>query len=114
MDLHVTDWVTIQQEDPTLKAMIKWISGQKVQHLKHLLRSDANSEEGKTILQQWKKLVLYWRVLYHHHTPTAKLEKVLQFMVPKAHWLFAMNRYHHDAGHQAQQQTLSLLNDQFW
>ena len=30
IDLHVTDWVTVQQEDPTLKAMIKWISGQKV------------------------------------------------------------------------------------
>ena len=29
VDLHVTDWVTAQQEDPTLKTMIEWISDQK-------------------------------------------------------------------------------------
>ena len=51
IDLHVTDWVTAQQEDPTLKTMIEvdlwpW----KVQDLKHLLGDDANTEEGKTIL----------------------------------------------------------------
>ena len=50
IDLHVTDWVTTQQEDPTLQAVIEWISGQKVQDLKHLLGDDANTEEGKTIL----------------------------------------------------------------
>ena len=50
IDLHVTDRVTTQQEDPALKAAIKWISGQKVQDLKHLLGDDANTEEDKTIL----------------------------------------------------------------
>ena len=25
VDLHMTDWVTAQQEDPILKTMIKWI-----------------------------------------------------------------------------------------
>ena len=28
--LHVIDWVTTQQEDPTVKTTIEWISGQKV------------------------------------------------------------------------------------
>ena len=50
VNLHVTDWVTTQQEDPLLKTMIEWISNQKVQDLKHLLRDDANTEEGKAIL----------------------------------------------------------------
>ena len=50
--LHVTHWVTSQQEDPILKTMIGWISGQKVQDLKHLLGDDANTEECKTILQE--------------------------------------------------------------
>ena len=48
VDLHVTDWVTAQQEDPTLEAAIEWITGQKVQDLKHLLGDDTNTEEGKT------------------------------------------------------------------
>ena len=33
MNLHVTDWVATQQEDPILESMITWISNQKVQDL---------------------------------------------------------------------------------
>ena len=44
IDLHVTDWVTAQQEDPAHRTVIKWISGQKVQYLKHLLGDNANTE----------------------------------------------------------------------
>ena len=58
IDLPVTDWVTTNQENPTLKAVIEWISDWKVMDLKHLLGDDANTEEGKTILQKWKKLML--------------------------------------------------------
>ena len=47
IDLHVTDWITTQQEDPILKTVITWISNQKVQDLKHLLEDDAKTEEGK-------------------------------------------------------------------
>ena len=45
--LHMTDWVTAQQEDPILMTAIEWISGLKVQDLKHLLGDDANTEEAK-------------------------------------------------------------------
>ena len=108
------DWLGDQQEDPTLKAMIKWISDQKVQDLKHLMGDDANTEEGKTILWEQKLLTLYTEALNHHHMPTGKLEEVLQFLVSKAYWVAAMNECHPDASHQGQQQTLSLLNDWFW
>ena len=50
IDLHVTDWVTMQQDDLILKTTNEWISCQKVQDLKHLLGGDAHTEEGKTIL----------------------------------------------------------------
>ena len=53
-NLHVTNWVTTQQEDLILKTMIEWICDQKVQDLKHLLGKDANIKEGKTILREWK------------------------------------------------------------
>ena len=69
IDLHVTGWVTAQQEDPTLKATVDWISDWKVWDLKHLVGDDANTEEGKTILWEWKKLMLYWGTHYHCHTP---------------------------------------------
>ena len=54
VDLHVTDWVTAQKEDPILKNVIKWISGQKVQDLRHLLGDDTDTKEEKTILWEWK------------------------------------------------------------
>ena len=55
VNLHVTDWVTAQQEDPILKTAIKWIPNQNVWDLKHLLEDEANTEERKTILLEWKK-----------------------------------------------------------
>ena len=54
VNLHVTDWVATQWEDPVLKAMIDWIPNWKVQNLKHLLGDDTNTEEGMAILQEQK------------------------------------------------------------
>ena len=70
MYLHMTNRVTIQQEDLILKTVIKWISNQKVQDLKHLLGKDADTKEGKTILREWTKLALYQGALYHSHMLT--------------------------------------------
>ena len=58
VSLHVTVLVTAQQEDPILKTMIELISNWKGQDLKHLLGDDANTEEGKVILWEQKKLML--------------------------------------------------------
>ena len=114
VDVHVTDWVTTQQEDPILKTVMEWISNWKVHDLKHLLGDDTKTEEGKNILQEWKKLMLSQGALYHHHTPNSQLEEVLKLVVPVAHWVAAMNGCHQDAGCQGQQQMLCLLHDWFW
>ena len=74
--------------------MIEWISNQKVQDLKHLLGKDTNTKKGKTVLREQKKLMLYQGVLYLCHTPADELEEVLQFVVPKADWVAAMNGCH--------------------
>ena len=44
MNLHVTDWVATQWEEPVFKATINWISNQKVQNLKHLLMQTLRRE----------------------------------------------------------------------
>ena len=49
VELHVTDLVTTQQEDPILYTAIEWISGQRVQDLKHLLGDD----------KTWKRIRLF-------------------------------------------------------
>ena len=114
VNLHVTDWVATQWEDPVLKATVNWIPNQKAQDLKHLLGDDMNTEEGMAILQEQKKLMLYQGTLYHPITPASKLEEVMWLVVPMAHWVAAMNRCHWYAGHQGQQQMLYLLQDWFW
>ena len=75
MNLHVTDWVTAQQNDPILSTVIEWISNQGLQDLKHLLEDGTHTEKGKAILQERKKLTLYQAALYHHHTPVGRLEE---------------------------------------
>ena len=114
VNLHVTDWVATQWEDPVLMTMIDWILNWKVQDLKHLLGDNANTEEGMAILWEQKKLMLYQGALYHCHIPASELGKVMQFIVPTAQWVAAMNGYHRDARQQGQQQMLYLLQDQFW
>ena len=58
--------------------------------------------------------MLYQGALCHCHTLAGELGKIIQFVVPMAQQVAAMNRCHRDAGHQGQQHTLYLLKDQFW
>ena len=50
VNLHLTDWVATQWEDPVLKAAINWISNQKVQNLKHLWGFE---EIMQTLRRKW-------------------------------------------------------------
>ena len=89
-----------QQEDPILKILMEWISTHKVQNLKHLLGDHTTTEEGMVILREQKKFTLHQGALYHCHTPARQLEEVMQFVVPMAHRVAAMNGCHRDTGHQ--------------
>ena len=54
VNLHVTDWVTAQQEGLIPKILIEWISNLKVQDLKHLLGDNTNIEEEKLSFESRK------------------------------------------------------------
>ena len=62
-------------------------------------------EEGMAILRERKKFTLHL---------AGELEEALQFVVPMAHRVVAMNGCHRDAGHQGLWQMLSLMQEQFW
>ena len=74
----------------------------------------------QTLREEWpsfesgKNQCFYQGALYHCHTLARELEEAMQFIVPKAHWVAAMNGCHRDAGHLGQQQMLYLLQDPFW
>ena len=46
--------------------------------------------------------------------PKGENEDLLLFVVPKVHWVAALNGCHRDAGHQGHDHTLSLLREHFW
>ena len=108
VNLHIMDWVAVQQEDPIFKNVMEWISSCKVQDLKHVLWDHAVTDEGMAILREWKKFTIRQGVLYHCHTPAMELEEAMQFVVPMAHRVVAMNGCQRDGGHQGQQQMVSL------
>ena len=59
-------------------------------------------EEGMAILRKWKKFTLHQGALYHSHILTRELEEAMQFIVPMAHRVAAINGCHRDAQHQGQ------------
>ena len=103
VNLHMTDWVGAQWEDPVPEAMINCIPNWKVQDLQHLLGDYVNIKEGMAVLQEQKRLMLYQGALYHCQTLAGELEEVLQFVVPMANQVATMNGCHQDAGHWGQQ-----------
>ena len=46
VEMHVTDWVAAQKEDPELHAVLQWLESKKKTDLRTLLGEHALSEEG--------------------------------------------------------------------
>ena len=113
VQMHVTDWAKAQREDPALSAVLDWLGVQKKTDLKALLANHASSEEGWLILRNHQNFTIYQGALYLCLKPKGETEDLLWFVVPKAHWVAALNGCHRDAGHQGHDCTLSLLWEHF-
>ena len=72
------------------------------------------SEEGQMVWRNRQNFISLQGILYLCSTPKGEDEDLLLFVVPKMHRMAALNRCHHDAGHQGQDCTLSLLQEHFW
>ena len=97
---HVTDWAEAQREDSVLSTVLDWLEAQKKTDLKTLLGEHASSEEGQLILQNHQNFMIHQKALYLCSMPKGENEDLLLFVVPKAHWVTALNGCHRDAGHQ--------------
>ena len=51
VQMHVTDWVKAQREDPVLSAVLDWLEVQQRMDLRTLLAEHSSSEEGQQIWQ---------------------------------------------------------------
>ena len=118
--MHVTDWVEAQCQDPEIKAIMDWchLNRRKSQpwteqlaKLKSRLGTKKNSPEGRSILQNTDKLMLLGGLLYYRYKPKYQIEEVKCSVVPRAHWRTAIDGCHHEASHQGKMRTGSLISD---
>ena len=114
VEMHVTDWVAAQKEDPELHAVLQWLESKKKTVLRTLLGEHVSSEEGWMVQRNWQNFITLWGTFDLCSTPKGENEDVLLFMVQKMHWTAALNWCHWDAGHQGCDCTLSLLQEHFW
>ena len=49
VEMHVTDWVAAQKEDPELHAVLQWLESKKKTDLRTLLKEHASSEKGQMV-----------------------------------------------------------------
>ena len=96
-----------------LSTVLYWLKAQKQTDLKMLLVEYASSEEGKLILQNQHNFAIH-QALYLCSTPKGRTEDLLLLVVPKAHYVTALNGCHRDVHHKGCDHTLCLLWECFW
>ena len=97
-----------------LSMVLDWLEAQKKTDLKTLLGEHTSSEEGQLILQNPKNFTIHQKALYLCSMPKGVNKDLLLFMVQKLHLVTTLNGCLRDAGHQAHDHTLSLLQEHFW
>ena len=112
--MHVTDWAAAQKEDPELNAVLHWLETRKKADLRTLLGECIMSKDGWMVWRNCQNFTSLQGTLYLCSTPKGEDKDLLLFIVPRAHWIAALNGCHRDAGHQGHDHTLSLLQEHFW
>ena len=92
--MHVTNWAEAQREYPGLNAVLDWLEAQKKTDLKTLLGEYASRKEGQLVLRNHQNFMVHQKALYLCSTPKGKNEDLLLFVVPKVHWVAALNGCH--------------------
>ena len=119
--MHVTDWVEAQHENPEIEATMDWchLDRRKFQSwteqlakLKSRLGTKKNTPEGRSILWNADKLTLSGGLLYYRYKPKYQIKEVKCFVIPRAHWRTATDGCRCDTSHQGKKRVgeLSLIN----
>ena len=64
VEMHMTNWATVQREDPVLNAVLNWLEAQKKTDLRTLLGEHASSEEGWMVWQNHQNFTTLQNALY--------------------------------------------------
>ena len=112
-NLVSTDWKALQEADPILKHVLKWVhrSDGRTKANKNARNADCHTLEEylKTVInpfnakaygERQKDLIIQNDLLFIRDTPKNCTESVLLFIVPANKCQVVLDLCHHDAGHQ--------------
>ena len=108
--LHVTDCKQAQKDDPTLYPVVKNLRlplNQIKDALKHML----DQKSIRAFVKARENLTMKNGLLYHKLRLKATGEDMWHFVVPKTHCSVALDGCHHEAAHQGQHCSFSLMQE---
>ena len=89
--MYMTDWAKTQREDPLQNAVSDWLEAQKKMDLKTFLGGHASSVDGQLVWRNCQNFVIHQKALYLCMTPKGGSEDLILFVVPRVHWVTALN-----------------------
>ena len=111
--LQVVDWKKAQRKDPALNTLVKNLRSCK-EHFMRAMCKVLNPKAAQAYEKQRDGLVLKNGLLYHKTHLTKTDEDLWCFIVPKSHQGIALDGCHHEAAHQGQCHSISLVQECFW
>ena len=110
---NIIDWKVEQKDDPVLYQVVKHLRAPR-ETFKEALLTVLDKKATIAYVKAKEQLLLKNGLLYRKtHIGPAK-ETIFQFVVPQRHRSAAMDGCHHEAAHQGQRRSASLMQERFW
>ena len=110
---NVIDWKLEQKEDPVLYQVVKHLKA-SCETFKEALLKVTDQKATTAYVKSKEQLIMKNGLLYRQSKQGLVEETVFQFVVPQIHRSAALDGCHHEAAHQGQCRSLSLMQEQFW
>ena len=107
---NVTDWKLEQKEDPVLYQVVKhWKASRET--FREALLKVTDKKATTAYVKAKEQLIMKNSLLYRQSKQGPIEETVFQFVVPQVHRSAALDGCHHEAAHQGQCRSLSLMQE---
>ena len=110
---NVTDWKLEQKEDPVLYQAVKDLRA-PCKMFRAALHKVLNKKATAAYVKAKEQLLIKNGLLYHKTRQGQANEIVFQFVVPQRHQSTALYGCHHEAAHQGQCHSTTLMQEHFW
>ena len=107
---NVIDWKLEQKEDPVLYQVVKHRKTSR-ETFKEVLLKMTDQKAITAYVKSKEQLIMRNGLLYRQSKQGPIEETVFQFVVPQAHRSAALDGCHHEAAHQGQRHSLSLMQE---